>query len=284
MADIAYPFLRDLYSQRLELNVTAGTSINPGDWVWWNGTTLKSVGGSADNLVATWASEEVARRDAICRCVGIADFQCNSDDKHDRTVAVRQHGIVKVPCTSFTPVIGDMVGFEKASGNYLEAQKVQRVTHPSDAIGIVVEDPGAASTEVDIMFFGAFFFRLTSLVKTLGPLYVADLSGANNILIDYNFYDRVRIVGVGGQVITAITTGDSTTTLKKGANALDETLVLPTSGSAIGDHVYTEMVGASNPDRLLFEHDDDFDMVNDATPDAGAAMIWVDYMPVGLLA
>ena len=270
-------------SSPMEFHVAAGTAIEPGDFIWWNGTTLKSVGGSAANLVNTWTSEMKARRDATSRFVGVAEFGSQTDDKFDRTVAVKTSGVYDLPCASFLPKRGEFVGVKKASGNYLEAQTVQKVLHPYDAIGVVVRDYSAATMTVQVQLFSAWEFLLASRVETLPFRCDAALYAAGgNVVTDYTFGRKVRVLAITG-VVEVLTAGASTTTLYNGANVLDETLVIP-NATAAGTVIRREMVAATNPTHIEFEHDTEFDIVVDGTSTAGAVNYQLEIVAMPLLA
>jgi len=279
-----YPHKLPLDAPR-EFNVTAGTVITPGDFTWWNGTTLKSVGG-ATGLVGAWSSEATARRDATARFAGIADFEALSTDKFDRTFAVKPCTIADLACTSFTPKVGDLVGFEKdAAGNYLYGQKVQKVLHPYDAIGYAVRDYSSAVTTVRCAVLSGYALhqQIRSLVKRFGVhVDATGYAAATSHLVDYNFNEYVRILAAEFVVMT-LTAGAATFTLTKGTDDLDDTLTVA-DAQAVGSVHRQEMVGATNPDRLELEHDDDFDVASDATPTGGAGTLIIEYMSQMLVA
>lgn len=281
-----YPFIRSLEAPR-EYNVTAGTVITPGDLLWWNGTTLKSVGGSA-NLVEAWSSEAQARRNARARFVGIAEFQANSDDHFDHTYAVRPTGIIEMACTSCTPHAGDLFGFEKdTGGNYLYSQQLQLVTHPYDAIGYCVKDYAAATTTVQIAFFSGHLMHdhLSALVKLTPAFYVSAtlFAAGGDYFRSFAPGERIRVLGAYAHA-SVLTAGAATVTFTTSTGAMDNTLTIP-DATALGTVVYGALApGAVNPLNDYCEHDDVLKATGDATPTAGAIDIAVEYMTMPLAA
>jgi hypothetical protein len=276
----AYPFIRSSMSPR-EWNVTAGTTIAPGDFLWWDGTTLKPIGGSA-NLVRAWSSESRARRDATGRFAGIADFRAMSDDKFDVTRAIPVCGIAEVACTSCTPHAGDLFGFEKdAGGNYLYSQQLQLVTHPFDAVAYCVKDYAAATTSVQVAWFSALMLEdtLKALVNRTPTFYVtaALYSAGGDYFLGYTFGERVRLLRAIAHVNT-LTAAAGTVTFTTTTGVLDNTLVIP-DASVVGTVVFADLApGGVNPDNDYCEHDDTLRATGDATPTAGSVEVAVEYM------
>lgn len=270
----------------LSFNVTKGTVISPGTFVWWNGTTLKQAGGLAANLPATWVNEPTSRRLTTSRFAGIADWETSSKDDFDKTFMVKSGAIYELACTSFTPKFGDLVGFEKdAGGNYLAAKTVQRVTHPYDAIGYVTKDYGAATTTVEVMILSAFdyVFRLRDLVQELA-LY-ADIglySAGGDLVTNYEFNTRAKVLALKS-IVAVATTGASIATVKNGATSLQNTLTTA-GGAAIGVVTRAELFHATDDEvNDVFDVGDaDMDVALDATPTAGSATFVLEYMPMPL--
>lgn len=117
-------------------------SIAPGDGVV-KGTGPEQASG------AGWGAEIQARKKAAAEFLGIADEGSPADS--DRDVVIREKGVFELPCTSCTPSIDDLFGFEKDSGgNYLDPDKLQLVIDPAEAEFRCVENYAAATTTVRV--------------------------------------------------------------------------------------------------------------------------------------
>jgi hypothetical protein len=127
----------------LAVAVSSSTySIGVGDGVL-RGTGAQTVS------AATWAAEQFARKRAGKDFVGIAAEGSPADESRD--VTIHEAGVFDMPCTSCTPSVDDLFGWEKdAGGNYLDSDKLQLVIDASEAVFRCVEDYGAATTTVRV--------------------------------------------------------------------------------------------------------------------------------------
>jgi hypothetical protein len=134
------------------LPVASATVIDIGDMLFWDAANNAVIPVSTASL---WnASEAATQREVAGRFAGIALHASASGETSDALVATR--GVARMPCASATFVADELIGIEKASGNTLEPQKVQKVTDPAAAIGQVVKG-GTSVTAVTFEFAATMF-------------------------------------------------------------------------------------------------------------------------------
>ncbi len=273
---------------QIEYNITETIACEPGDFMWWNGTTLTPVGISADNLVTAWSSEAQVRRLATARFAGVSNFVRLGDEKFAKTEAIQSGAIYELPCASWNaPKVGDMVGFVKdAGGNYLSRNKVTQVWHPYDAIAYVTKDYSAATTTVECMVMSAYELAdsMRSLVKHIPLVSTQVLSSALTIVDGMTFGTRVQLLSINSLVTTQLASA-STITTTNGVTALQDTHVLAdTLAVGVVSQTLFDHATDTAADNIFVGYGGTIDIDCDATPTGGAASIWLEIMEAPLVA
>jgi hypothetical protein len=274
----------------IKFPVTTGvvTAIEPGDLLWFNGTTLNRMGGATTNNIVTWVDEFTETRMALGRFAGIADFSYNTiQNLHTEQHIVKSGYVTRMTCTSATYHAGDFVGPSKDSGgNYLKVKNVVKKQDPREAIGFVVKDYTAAATELEVYVCSAYDMQ-NNLRSLLGVLSVLVPSAvyitAGDPLINYNFPGRVRVLAAEG-IVNIATTGEHTGTLYKGAQAMTQTHVIAT-GQALGSQHYQVLAHATDITGKYydFDYNEDFDYVCDHTPTVGGIQLNIEFCHLPLI-
>jgi len=279
----AHRLLRRIPRQ-LEWRVDADIDFEVGDLMFYATSTqahatVEYVYPMADFIWDT--SEEVTRRNAVPYFIGVAMERRTGREFHDTTCMVASGCHFLMPMTSGTPLVGTLLGFEKASGNTLLSAKLQIVTDPADAIGYCVKRYTAATTTVECILFSPFDIEggLASRVHTMtfnvpGALHI----GASNLLLNLTFKKRVKLLSLAS-IETAAATLSTIYTIKNGANSLDDTHTVTATG--VGTYLRTEIVDANAYD--LFYHDDPMDILSGGQATAGECTLILEYMDMPVL-
>lgn len=268
--------------RQLEWRVDADIDFEVGDLMFYATSTqahatVEYVYPMADFI---WdASEEVTRRNAVPYFIGVAQERRTGREFHDTTCLVNSGCHFLMPMTSGTPLIGTLLGFEKAAGNTLLSAKLQIVTDIADAIGYCVKRYTAATTTVECILFSNFDIEGGLMARrhflTFGA---CDLNAAADLVTNWLFKSRVKLLSITSIERTAAT-ANSVLTVKNGANSLDDTHTVTATG--VGTYLRTEIVDANAYD--LFYHDDAMDIACDGTASAGTADVIVEYMDMPVL-
>lgn len=277
----AHRLLRRIPRQ-LEWRVDADIDFEVGDLMFYATSTqahatVEYVYPMADFV---WdASEEVTRRNAVPYFIGVAMERRTGREFHDTTCMVASGCHFLMPMTSGTPLVGTLLGFEKASGNTLLSAKLQIVTDIADAIGYCVKRYTAATTTVECILFSPFDVEggLASRVHFL-TFGACDLIAAADMVTNFLFKKRVKLLSITSIERTAAT-ANSVLTVKNAANSLDDTHTVTATG--VGTYLRTEIVDANAYD--LFYHDDAMDIACDGTASAGTADVIIEYMDMPVL-
>lgn len=242
--------LRRRTPMRHEFNVTGGASaptIEPGDLLYYDGTTLKPLS------AFTWdTSEAITRKAAMPRFVGVSNFDWNStNNKFNRTMQVEHGAVFEMGFSgSGIPKVGTLLGFSSAS-SLLKDQTLVKVKDVRDAVGYCVKDYSSAPSTILCALFSSFDLAagLASRIHTIQfPCSAALVSAGGNIVNGYVFGKRVKITNASATLLVAISVADITVTLKNGANAIDDTLVIANSGSAAGGITFKTIDDSSGYD------------------------------------
>ncbi|RJR06928.1 hypothetical protein C4588_07265 [Candidatus Parcubacteria bacterium] len=262
-------------------NIANTVVINPGDLVWWDGATLKPVG-TSDGLVETWGTLRNSRRNVVSRFAGIADFEMNTTYRHSITRNVNSGAIAMVAVPSGTYKVGDLLGPAQDGGNnWLLSTSLIKVVHPFDAIAMVTKDYPSAVTRVEAMLWAAWDPGHPRFqVKTI-PLFAGPMGTAADIVSDYTFGERGRLVAAKAVTTVVFDTADTILTFKNAANSLDDTLTIATSGSAVG--TFDEVLFDDANDYNIFEHDSLLDVASDGGTTAGQALLSVEFWSHGAI-
>lgn len=260
----------------------AASAIQHGDLLWYDVTnsTLKTVGAAA-NLVETWTSEVAAVNKATERFVGVADFDWPSTSSYTKDFAVPTNAMFAIKYTGAAPKFGQLIGLKKdTGGNYLYRDTVSVVTDPRQAIGYCCANYSAAPTEVECMLFscmdgqGGVRGRLGRI--TFGSWPRAACAAAGNLVLNYTFGERVKLLNLMSVETEPLTVADNVLTMKNGANSLDDTLTIAQATSALGTVTTQAIVDANDYD--VFEMDDQFDLVTDGGSTEGEFFCILEFM------
>jgi len=266
----------------VEWRCDADIDFEIGDLLFYD-TSVEYVKPMAD---FTWdTSEEITRRNAIPYFVGVAAEKRTGREANDSTMIVESGCVFSMPMTSGTPVVGTLLGFEKASGDTLESQTLQIVTDPADAIGYCVKRYTAATTTVECVLFSPYDSEGGLMGRVKEVSFFADetvLAAAGNVVTDWTFKQNVSLIDARGILVVPPGTANAVLTFKNGATTLqssssDITLTLATAGAA-GAVSSATLVGADSAKHLL-AHDDTFDIVSDGgATGTGKAIVIVRYL------
>ncbi|RMF20644.1 MAG: hypothetical protein D6760_11115 [Deltaproteobacteria bacterium] len=264
--------------RELKWPVSTSAAFDVGDLLWYDSTN-----GTLDKLSNfTWDTDETTtRRNAMSRFVGISQSAFDgSQIATPADIAVPSYCLATMTITSATPKIGDLVGFEKASGNNLEDQKLQVVTDIADAIGYVVKRYTSATTKADVVLISNFDTEggLQSRMKR-ETLFVGSTTTAGDLVTNWTFGRRVKLLKAHA-IVTSAYTGTDVLTFKNGASTLQSgasDITLSVTGS-VGAVVSATLAGADSS-LDIFEHDDQFDVVSDGASTSGSAAVIIEYMP-----
>lgn len=261
----------------LHFAVDAAVDFLPGDMVFHDADDVKP----AHDL--TWDTDEATTRKKFC-----AKFAGISLDKATTTsteeALVQTAGIVKLANTSTTFEVGDMVGPEKdAGGNYLDSNKVEKVTDPAEAIGWVVERAAAAVTEVWVYLMPAAVRKgLAPTKQHLNFGGTLSLTATGNLVVNFTFGKRVKLTRMIC-VVTTLVAADSISPVvayKNGSNSGDDTVTL-VEADAVGAIKEVAISDANNYD--VFDADDQLDIVcsvaaEDSESAAGACFVILEFV------
>lgn len=271
MADI-HRLLRPL--GQITLPCDNEQAFNVGDMLWWDSTN-----GYLDQLSDyTYSAEETNRRDLKSVFAGVALEARTGKETNDSTMVIATSGVFEMPMTSGTPVIGTLLGFEKASGSTMEDQKLQIVTDMADAIGYCVKRYTAATTTVECALFSAFDPLWRTLSSKFLSFGACNLVAAADIVTNWLFKARVKLLSITSIERTAAT-ANSVITVKNGSNSLDDTHTV--TATAVGTFLRTAFADANDYD--IFEHDGAMDIACDGTASAGTADLIIEYMELPIL-
>lgn len=264
---------------QIPFNVTKGSDaaanrIIRGGFMYWDGTTLKK------SSAFTWATSDSATRKAITPVfAGVSMVENPVTNLQDFTQSVYSTGVFQLKITSGTYKHGQMVGIAGNGTDAMYDDTVAIVTDPREAIGIIVKNYTSATTSVEVFVYSAYgeFGTLASRMKNFS-FYVNSTSytAAADVLTSYTFGTRVKLVSAQFIVNTATTTANNTFTFKNGANALDDTLVVPTA-TAVGVVITKAFAGSTNPTREYFDSTTALSIASDGLGD-GAGQLIVNYI------
>ena len=261
----------------VEYPVSKDVDFEVGDLMWWDA----SAGYAKPLADFTWdTNEETTRRNALSQFIGVAMERRTGKEGNDSTMVVPSGCVFEFALTSATPTIGTLLGFEKATGNNLESQKLQVVTDLADAVGYCVKRYTSATTTVQCVLFSPYDVEggLQSRADFL-TLGACDLNAAANILSGWTFKRRVKLLSITSVERTAATL-NSVLTMYNGANALDDTHTVTATG--VGTALRTTISDANNYD--LFQHDDTLRIACGGQATAGTADVIIEYMPLAYIA
>lgn len=264
--------------RELKWPVSTSAAFDVGDLLWYDSTN-----GTLDKLSNfAWDTDETTtRRNAISRFAGISQSAFDgSQISTPADIAVPSYCVATMTITSATPKIGDLVGFEKASGNALEDQKLQVVSDIADAIGYVVKRYTSATTKADVLLISNFDVEggLQSRLKR-DTLFAGSTTTAGDLVTNWTFGRRVRLIKAYA-IVTSAYTGTDSITFSNGASVLQSggsDITLSATG-AVGSVASATLIGADS-DLDIFEHDAQLDVVSDGASTSGSSVIVLEYMP-----
>ena len=191
-------------------------------------------------------------------------------------VLVATEGDFEFDCASATFEIGDMVGADdNAGGTALTDQQVIGMGEEAlSAIGFVTKRVSAAATTVEISIkpAGEIFYPPQILT-----MYEGDLSTAMNLVTAWPVTFPFKLLEVRVIATVALTAANAILTITKNAQALDDTLTVVQSTSAIGFVTSASMVDATGDD--IFVAGDTLTIASDGGSTLGSGVVQIVIAP-----
>lgn len=227
---------------------------------------------------ATYGSLAVAQALSAGLYAGVAN-QAHAAAGLAGNLTVLTAGVFQFTCASATFEVGDLVGADDNAGpTALVNQQVIQVYDARKAIGRVVERVGSAAEAVKVEIYprlqGPAIGQRTETI-TFG-LFGDIIKTAQNVVTDYKFNQRVKIINVRYISAVVIAATDVIFTLKNGSDSLDDTLTVATAADAVGMVTSQAIVDANAYD--YFDPDDALDIVSNGGCTGGDGQILVEYV------
>jgi len=256
------------YNEEQFFAMDSAQTCERGDLAWLNTDDARKA------YSFTWDTDEATTRAKFCaKFLGVFLDRSESGDTDE--VRVLTDGVVEMPCTSTTYEHGDMFGPEKdASGNYLDSDKLQKVTNPWEAIGYAVDRKGSADTKVKLKLWPTALRGSLAGARVVDQPFPTqlDLTAANDPSVtNWLFPWRCKILAIKGVVETTVAADTTAPVISflNGSNEGDDTLTIP-DGTARGAFVSQAVSDANGYD--YFDVDDQLDLkVKTAAADSSSA-------------
>lgn len=174
----------DNLTQDWLFNVTAGVAdaISVGDLVYDAGS---DVARPADKLTSL-TTEALDQAQFAQKFVGVSQEKILAAETNTtKRYTVRVDGVMDFNCASNTFNKGDLIGVY-SDGSTLDPQKVDKVTHPALAIGVVVKYYGSATTRVRARIVSRKTWDLSSDWAAVPKLFDGQKVATTNALSDGN--------------------------------------------------------------------------------------------------
>lgn len=260
---------------RFPFPVSADIVIEAGDFVYYDGTTIKAASSFTYDT-----SDKLTRQKFRRQFAGVALTPHRVGDPAGiLQVATICEG--DIDAVSGSPVFGDCVGLDVDATPLLEDQKVELVKDAQEAIGQVIRHYGTSITKTRILVQGmkaglkaadyndVLVKDIYTGIVTGGAIDLLTNAPARNI-----FGGAVEILAVGFRETIAITTKPAIFNLEKGTTNL-ASLTVPVTGAAIGRVTETSMEADSS---RVFEPDSNISLEMSGTaPGAGSGTVYVRY-------
>lgn len=257
-----------------EWPVIAGVDFEVGDLLYYDTAT----GGVKPMADYTWATSDSATRKLAKPCfVGVATETRTGKELVNTTTVVSSGGIYSFTMVSGTPMIGTLLGVDGNGSSTLYSTVLEIVTDIKDAIGYCTKKYAAATTTVECVLFSAYDAEsgLDGRIKTVSfAPSDAVLGTSGNLVNGFTFAQMVKLTRV--QVVhTVAVDATSVITLKNGSNALDDTVSVGSTASAVG-YVQSQAISDANG-YDIFDADDTLVIHTDGACTTGSVQLLIDY-------
>lgn len=189
-------------------------------------------------------------------------------------ISVATLGTFEFDCAAAQFEIGDRLGVDDNAGGtaLLDGQVIAMSENQYGEIATVAKRYSANTTRVvaEINPFGQLCSQ-PLFIPVFAGLHTANADLVTNFVAEFPF----KLVAVNVTVLVA-TSGVGTLTVRNGATALDDTVVVGDS-LAVGAQVRGVMDDATGDD--IFDAGDQLDVASDGTPTAGEIMVTLEVIP-----
>lgn len=251
----------------VRLPVDSAQVIEVGDMVFLNTDDVRA----ADQFAYVTGNLDGTQANFAAKFLGIAMTASASGETDDISIATK--GSFEMACAAATFEIGDLVGpDDNAAPDALLNQQVIAIgENGMGPIGRVVKRYSANTTSVVIELVHLNLAPVSAFM----PLFKGLYDTAIDLVTDRPIHFPFKAVRLHSHQ-TILGAGVGTISLHKGAQALDDTLVIA-DGAPIGAYDVAVLDDATGDDIFLVG--DTLSLASDGTATAGEALIYLEYRP-----